>query len=75
MRADTPPNLIHALNGRAKKRASFTQRDVTRAVKAVQAAGLEVGMVRVDPTTGEIVVVPGTPPAVSSYDEPNEWDE
>jgi len=50
---------------RARRQATFTQLDVMRAVKAVKAAGLDVGMVRIDPATGEIVVVPGAPPAVA----------
>jgi hypothetical protein len=38
---------------------SFKQRDMTRAVKAVVAAGLAVARVEVD-KDGKIVIVPGT---------------
>lgn len=36
-------------------RARFSQADITRAIKGAQAAGIEVGTVRVSPT-GEIMV-------------------
>jgi hypothetical protein len=42
--------------------ATFKQRDLTRAVKAVVAAGLAVARVEVD-KDGKIVIVPGTPGA------------
>jgi hypothetical protein len=37
--------------------ASFRQRDVTAALRAALAAGLEISKVEVDPTTGKIVIV------------------
>jgi hypothetical protein len=53
---------------------TFRQGDVTRAVRAVRAAGIEVRRVEVD-RAGKIVVVTGEP----GKDEPipkegNEWD-
>ena len=39
---------------------SFKQRDMTRALKAVVAAGLAIARVEVD-RDGKIVIVPGTP--------------
>lgn len=50
---------------------TFRQRDVTRAVKAVLAAGVEIARVEVD-RTGKIVIMAGKPAADT---ERNEWDE
>jgi hypothetical protein len=49
----------------------FKQADVTRAVRAVTAAGVEVREVMVD-ANGAIRVIVGKPPAVP--DGINEWD-
>lgn len=55
--------------------STFRQRDVTAAIKAVVAAGVEVARVEVD-KNGKIVVVTGgkseQEPRVDV--EPNEWD-
>lgn len=52
----------------------FTQRDVTKAVKAVVAAGVPVAKVEVD-KDGKIVVVTGEPSNTAVPDrEANEWD-
>jgi hypothetical protein len=57
----------------SKGRHSFRRVDVTRAIKAVMAAGAEVDRAEIDPTTGKIVVIiskSGASPAQTS----NEWD-
>jgi hypothetical protein len=48
----------------------FRQRDLTRAVRAVTAAGMSVAKVEVD-KAGKIVVVVGPPDKTEA--EPNEW--
>lgn len=58
----------------ARGNCTFRQSDVTKAVKAVVAAGLEVARVEVD-KDGRIVVVAGSP----AHDDgdavhKNEWD-
>jgi hypothetical protein len=59
--------------GREMSRApySFKQRDMTRAVKAVVAAGLAIARVEVD-RDGKIVIVPGTPRVTT---ESSAWDK
>lgn len=53
---------------------TFKQRDVTKAVRAVVAAGAPVAKVEVD-KEGKIVVVVGEPSKIAVNDkEANEWD-
>jgi hypothetical protein len=57
-----------------RRSASFRQRDLTRAVKAVIAAGLHVAGVKVS-VQGDIEVVIGDDTAEDSASrEVNEWD-
>jgi hypothetical protein len=54
--------------------STFRQSDVTRAVKAVRAAG--IGIERVEIEGGKIIVVPGKPHAgaADKGDDSNDWD-
>jgi hypothetical protein len=52
---------------------TFRQRDLTRAVRAVAAAGMSVAKVMVD-KNGRIVVVVGET-GKTEQDERNEWDQ
>jgi hypothetical protein len=54
---------------------SFRQRDVVRAVKAAQAAGIEVARIELD-QRGKIVIVSGEQAAPDYPDfDVNEWDQ
>ena len=55
----------------SRSRCTFRQRDVTRAVKAVVAAGVEIACIEVD-TAGKIVIMARKP---ATDTERNEWDE
>jgi len=46
----------------ARARSAFRQQDVTRAVKAVAAAGVSIARVEID-KTGKITIIPATPAA------------
>lgn len=58
-------------------RAAFKQVDLTRALKAVKAGGLEVGSVEIEPFSGKIVIVslqskPATGNALDEWLKTNE---
>jgi hypothetical protein len=52
---------------------TFRQRDVTKAVKALAAAGKSVAEIRVDKSGAHIVVV--GEPGKTTEPERNEWDQ
>jgi hypothetical protein len=53
---------------------TFKQTDITRAVKAMNAAGLEVARVEVD-KEGKIAIIAGKPEQqIPKIGEGNEWD-
>jgi hypothetical protein len=53
---------------------TFKQTDVTRMVKAVAAAGVEIARVEVD-RGGKIVIIAGKPgEAIDTANGENEWD-
>jgi hypothetical protein len=56
----------------ARGKLAFKQSDLTRAIRAALAAGLEIARIEIE-RDGRIVIVPGTStPAQPEY---NEWDE
>jgi hypothetical protein len=54
--------------------ASFRKADVTRLVRALEAAGKSVTSVKIDPL-GNVVANCGGPGATAGEDGPNPWDE
>ncbi len=60
----------------ARGPCTFRQQNVTRALRATRAAGIEVQRVEID-KDGKIVVVAGKPtePPREGEDECNEWDD
>ena len=46
----------------SRRPCAFRQRDIARAVRGAQAAGIEIGRVDIDPLTGKISVVPAAEP-------------
>lgn len=57
----------------ADRKLSFKQSDLTRAIKAVRAAGFDVSRIEIEPETGKIIIVPGKALAVRR--EPAGTDE
>jgi len=53
--------------------STFRQQDVTRAVKAVAAAGVHIARIEID-KTGKIVIITGGPTEPGDLAEANEWD-
>ena len=53
--------------------STFRQQDVTKAVKAVTAAGVHISRVEID-KTGKIVIIAGGSTEPLETTEANEWD-
>jgi hypothetical protein len=57
----------------ARSPCTFRQQDVTRALKAVVAAGMVVAQIEID-KDGKIVIVAGEPVGETPKGEGTEWD-
>jgi hypothetical protein len=58
-----------------RRPSNFKKTDVTRATKAVLAAGIEIARVEIE-RDGRIIVVPGKPQEPTEEgSEGNEWDQ
>ena len=59
----------------ARGPSTFKQQDVTRAIRAAKAAGIEVQRIEIEIEPGKIVVVAGKPTEPNKVEAtPNEWD-
>ena len=58
----------------ARAPSTFRQQDVTRAVKAVTAAGVHVVRVEIDKTGKIVIIAADTTGRSSEMVEANEWD-
>ncbi|MGY2995828.1 hypothetical protein [Mesorhizobium sp. URHB0026] len=59
----------------SNRSAPFRQADLSRALKAWLAAGLEVGRAEIDPSTGRIVILPLRKGQAADPENRNEWDD
>jgi hypothetical protein len=57
----------------ARAPSTFRQQDVTKAVKAVAAAGVHITRIEID-KMGKIVIITGGPTEPGDIAEANEWD-
>lgn len=53
----------------------FRQSDVTRTVKGLVDAGLQVARIEICPKTGRIIAYTGEPEPTNDNGGPNEWDD
>jgi hypothetical protein len=58
----------------ARAPSTFLQRDVTRAVKAVTAAGVHIARVEIDKTGKITIITADAPGRPGEMMEANEWD-
>ena len=58
----------------ARAPSTFRQQDVTRAVKAVTAAGVHIARVEIDKTGKIVIITADTTGRPSETKEANEWD-
>jgi hypothetical protein len=58
----------------ARAPSTFRQQDVTRAVKAVTAAGVHIARVEIDKTGKIVIIAADTTGRSSEMVEANEWD-
>jgi hypothetical protein len=57
----------------ARTPSAFRQIDVTRAIKATRAAGIDIARIEID-RAGKIVIIMATEAAQIGAAEENEWD-
>jgi hypothetical protein len=58
----------------ARAPSTFRQQDVTRAVKAVTAAGVHIARIEIDKAGKIVIIATGATDQVGESTEGNEWD-
>jgi hypothetical protein len=58
----------------ARAPSTFRQQDVTRAVKAVAAAGVNIARIEIDKAGKIVIITAGAPGQSDENTEGNEWD-
>jgi hypothetical protein len=58
----------------ARAPSTFRQQDVTRAVKAVSAAGVHIARIEIDKSGKIVIITADTPDQPGKIGEANEWD-
>jgi hypothetical protein len=58
----------------ARAPSTFRQQDVTRAVKAVTAAGVHIARIEIDKAGKIVIITADTPDQSGKMREANEWD-
>jgi hypothetical protein len=72
--SDVEVYLQQAISNRGRRAPStFRQGDVTRAIKATKAAGVDIGRIEIA-KDGRIVIIPAAGTAEIRAAEENEWD-
>jgi hypothetical protein len=57
----------------SRKPCAFRQRDIVRAVRGAEAAGVDIGRMDIDPSTGKISIVPAAD--LKKHTELDRWLE
>jgi hypothetical protein len=70
----SPPEGFGSKNNPNRKPLPFRQREVARAIKSVRSCGLPITAVDIDPRTGKITVVTGSP-TTGDDSKSNPWDK
>jgi hypothetical protein len=58
----------------ARAPSTFRQQDVTKAVKAVAAAGMHIARIEIDKAGKIVIITGGTNDQLAESTEANEWD-